>query len=385
MNATAPTYRTTLWAIIAMMVILAAVGILKRQHHRAELKREALHDAVMQVTVLTPLLEPTKHDLVLPGTVIGWRDAAIRARSNGYIRSWNKDIGDSVQSGDILATVTSPEIDAQTEQARADLATSQANLQLAKITAERWQHLVLTHTVSQQDLEDKQGDLKAKIALVASARARLQNLMALQSFEVIRAPFAGVVSARNIDIGDLVSSSSTQELFHLVDNQQLRVMVQVPQEQQQSVQPGMPIDLMVAEHPGQKFTATLLKVSGGLDPVSRTRTVELHIDNTGQLLQPGDYATVDFHAVSGRSWVIPITALIFRGDGLQLASVTPALKVHLQTVFPGRDFGKQMEIHSDWVQGQNIIDNPSDSISEGQAVQIIGHRSLSTNDEGKSP
>ncbi|NNM53044.1 MAG: efflux RND transporter periplasmic adaptor subunit [Pseudomonadales bacterium] len=385
MNTTVPTHRRTLWVIVAIMVILASAGIMKRQHHRAELQREATNDAIMQVTVLTPLLASTEHDLILPGTVMGWRDAAIRARSNGYIRSWVKDIGDTVRSGDILATVTSPEIDAQTEQARADLATAQANLQLARITAERWQHLVKTRTVSQQDLEDKEGDLKAKITTVASARAHLQNLMALKGFELIRAPFTGVVSARTIDIGDLVSASSAQELFHLVDNQQLRIMVQVPQEQQHGIQAGIPIDLSVAEHPGHKFPATLLKLSGGLDPASRTRTVELRVDNADHLIQPGDYATVDFHATSGQSWVIPITALIFRGAGLQLATITPQQKVHLQTVIPGRDFGKSMEIHSDWVQNRSIIDNPSDSISEGQTVKIVGRRTLSLNDGDKSP
>ncbi|MHB1676714.1 MAG: efflux RND transporter periplasmic adaptor subunit [Sulfuriferula sp.] len=365
-------------AIILVMAILAGVGIFNRQHHLQKLTREAHATSVQRVIVFAPIIESTTSLLALPANVLAFKDTALYARSPGYLKRWYADIGTTVKQNELIAQIETPELDAQVRQAQSDLTSAQANYDLAHTTAVRWQALIMTKTVSVQDLENKLGDAAAKKALLEAARAHLQQLAALQAFEQIRAPFAGTVSVRNVDIGDLVTAGSTgRELFHLVDKRQLRIYVQVPQAQAADIMLGAHADITVPEHPGQHFSAAVIKIAGALDTQTRTVLVELLFANPDGLINPGDFANVNFKMPTPRSDLrIPVTALIFRGDGLQVARVDKNHHVRLTTVVPGRDFGKSMEILSGINEHATIIDNPPDSIVEGEPVEIASVRKL---------
>ena len=375
--------RWTFVVILLVMAVLAAIGIISRKHHLHALQQVAYATAVQRVIVFTPLSESATAILALPADVQAFKDTAIYARSPGYLRRWYADIGTQVKPGDLIALIETPELDAQVRQANSDLATAQANYELAQTTALRWQNLVKTRTVSRQDLDNKVGDAAAKKALLNAAHAHLQQLAALQNFEQIRAPFAGTVSARNVDIGDLVNAGTTgRELFHLVEKQQLRIYVQVPQAQAADVKVGMNAELSVPEHPGRHFSARVIKTAGALDPKTRTVLIELLFTNTDQVLNPGDFASIRFKIPnSASSLLIPVTALVFRGDGLQVAAVDANHHVQLITVVPGRDFGKRMEILSGVTTHTTLIDNPPDSIIDGEPVAIASVRQLKAEDQ----
>ncbi len=365
-------------AIILIMAIVAGIGIYHRRQHLDTLKKEARATSVQKVIGFHPLIEAATSPLVLPANVIAFKDASLYARSPGYLKRWFVDIGTKVKQNELIAQIETPELDAQVRQAQSDLTTAQANYDLAQTTAVRWQALIKTRTVSVQDLENKLGDAAAKKALLEAARAHLQQLTALQAFEQIRAPFAGTVSVRNVDIGDLVSAGNTgRELFHLVDKHALRIYVQVPQAQAPYIQLGTAADMTVPEHPGKHFKAEVIKLAGALDTTTRTVMVELLYDNPDDQVSPGDFAKIRFIMPMPRSDMrIPVTALIFRGDGLQVALIGARHHVHLVTVVPGRDFGKSMEILSGINQHDILIDNPPDSIVDGEPVEIASMRTL---------
>lgn len=370
-----PSLGKNLVLALLVMMLLAGAGILRREHHLEALKRAAKANSLQQVIVFSPLAESRPSLLELPGEIQGYRDTALYARSSGYLKAWYVDIGTEVKKGDVIARIATPELDAQAQQASSDLAAARANYELAKSTAERWQNLVKTRTVSEQDLENKLGDAAAKKAILDSAGARLRQLLALQSFEQVRAPFSGTVSARNIDVGDLVDAApSGRELFHMVDNRKLRIYVRVPQAQINEIRVGMRAQMSVPEYPGRRFEADVIKNAGALDPKSRTALVELLFDNSSGALKPGDYADISFRAKAAERMLIPITALIFRGNGLQVAVVDGNRRVHLAKVVPGRDFGKRMEILSGLDVHSTVIDNPPDSIMEGQQIAIASIR-----------
>ena len=363
-------------AALLVMLPLAGVGILSRANHLESLKRDARENSIQQVIVFSPLAEIGASAIELPGDVRGFRDAALYARSAGYVEKWYADIGTDVKRGDLIAKIASPELDAQVIQAKADLASAKAASDLAEKTAQRWKGLVKTRTVSEQDLENKVSDADVRKAAADSAAARLGQLQALQAFEEIRAPFSGRITARNVDIGDLVQAApSGRELFHLADSGRLRIFVQVPQALSDQIRPGMAARLDVPEHPGKRFQAEVIGNAGALDPGSRTAVVELLFDNAAGALKPGDMANVGFMAKASGT-VIPITALIFRGEGLQVATIDEAKRVHLVKVVPGRDFGKTMEILSGIDARSRVIDNPPDSVMEGQQVAIASVRKL---------
>lgn len=370
-------------AVILIMAIVAGIGIYHRRQHLDTLKNEAHATAVQKVIGFHPLIESATSPLALPANVVAFKDAALYARSPGYLKRWYADIGTRVKQNELIAQIETPELDAQVRQAQSDLTTAQANYDLAQTTAARWQALIKTRTVSVQDLENKLSDATAKKALLAAARAHLQQLTALQSFEQIRAPFAGTVSVRNVDIGDLVTAGTGgRELFHLVDKHALRIYVQVPQAQAPYIVLGAHADMTVPEHPGKHFTADVIKIAGAVNTVTRTTMVELLYDNPGDLVSPGDFASISFIMPMPRSDMrIPVTALIFRGSGLQVALVGAQHHVHLVTVVPGRDFGKSMEILSGINAHDTLIDNPPDSIVDGEAVQIASMRTLKAGKE----
>ena len=359
-------------AVAAIALTLATVGVAARLVNRAELRDRAESASIPTVAVVAVKLAPPTQDLVLPGTVEAWADAPIYVRTNGYLKKWSYDIGASVKTGDVLAEIDTPEIDQQTRQAEADLAQAQANLQLAQSTADRYRDLFKQHYVSKQDLDDRISNLAAKRALVDSAKANLGRLKRTQGFQMVAAPFDGTVTARKTDVGQLVSNGGAgTELFHISDTHKLRVYVQVPQAYAPSAQPGLDADLRFAEHPDHPYPAKIVRTSNAIDPSTRTLLTELEVDNAKGELLPGAYAEVHLKLPGPTDTLrIPANTLIFRAEGMQVASVTADSKVQLKPVTLGRDFGTEVEVLAGVARDERVIVNPPDSIAADTLVRI---------------
>jgi len=357
-------------AVIA--VALALWGISTRAKALSVVTQETRELAVPTVSVITPERGATQQDIVLPGTMQAFTDAPIYARTNGYVRKWYVDLGGRVRAGQLLAEVDTPEIDQQLEQARADLATAEANTRLAQSTAERYRDLIKTDSVSKQDLDNANGSLEAKATAVASARANVRRLEQLHAFGRITAPFDGVVTARNIDVGALIDSgSNAKELFHVAAVHRLRVFVNVPEVYSRAAQPGMKADLTLTEFPGRAFTGTLARTAQSIDVASRTLLTEIDVENRGGELLPGSYAEVHLKLPSGAStFKLPVNAVIFGTEGVRVARVDKAGRVTLQPVTLGRDYGNSVEVISGLNGGEQIIVNAPDSIENGQTVRV---------------
>lgn len=356
--------------ITATALTLATVGVAARLMNRAELRDRAENASIPTVSVVAVKLAPPTQDLVLPGTVEAWSDAPLYARTNGYLKKWNFDIGASVKEGDVLAEIDTPEVDQQTRQAEADLAQAQANEQLAKSTADRYQDLFKQHYVSKQDLDDRISNLAAKRAALDAAHANLGRLKRTQGFQKILAPFDGTVTARHTDVGQLVTNGSN-ELFHMADTHKLRVYVQVPQSYAPSAQPGLDADLRFAEHPDHPYPAKIVRNANALEPSTRTLLTELEVDNSKSELFPGAYAEVHLKLPGPTDTLrIPANTLIFRAEGMQVASVTPDSKVQLKSVTLGRDFGTEVEVLGGVSRDEKLIVNPPDSITGDTLVRV---------------
>lgn len=361
-------------AVSAVVILLAAWGIFTRMRAQEALAREARQESAIPVVVAKPASGPGSEDLILPGTLQAYTDTPIYARTNGYLKRWLVDIGTSVRAGQLLAEIDTPELDQQVVQAEADLKTAEANNDLAQLTAKRWVALLATKTVSQQDRDNKVGDAAAKEAILASARANLHRLRELESFKRIVAPFDGVITVRNIDVGDLIDagtgSGKARELFHMAAIRRLRVYVQVPESYAQDMQVGGKSVFEVREHPGRNFEARLVSTANAIDPLTHTLLVQLESDNASGALLPGGYAEVHFRLRAHPGTLrISANTLLFRPEGMQVAVVGSDNKVVLQTVTMGRDFGKEVEILAGLNPDQNIVLNPSDSLISGQAVK----------------
>jgi len=280
-----------------------------------------------------------------------------------------------VKAGQLLAEIETPEIDQQLDQARADLNTAKANYQLSQITAERYEGLAETDSVSKQDVDNAKGDFAAKKAMVASADSNVRRLEELQSFEKVYAPFDGVITARNTDIGHLINSgagSPATELFHIAAIQTLRVYINVPQEYSQSAKVGLKADLDLQEFPGRRFQGTLVRTADAIDVASRTLLVEVDVDNRNGELLPGAYAQVHLKVPSTvRSLVLPVSALIFRSQGLQVGVVDNSNHAALKKVVLGRDMGNAVEVVSGLSPDDLVITNPPDSLIAGEEVRIV--------------
>lgn len=363
-------------AIIALLIVAGVViaGIVPREKAKAALKVETDDLAVPTVAAIHPKMGAPQTEIVLPGNVQAFIDSPIYARTNGYLKKWYADIGTHVSRGQLLAEIETPEVDQQLDQARADLNTAQANARLAEITATRYQDLAKTEAVSKQDVDNAVGDFAAKKAMVESAQSNVKRLEQLQSFEKIYAPFDGVITARNTDIGHLINSGAggpATELFHIAETHSLRVFINVPQEYSGATDPGMTADLTMEQFPGKHFKGRLVRTANAIDPTSRTLLIEVDVDNpTGEIL-PGAYAQVHLKVPSGTPAVIlPVSAMLFRSEGLQVATVENGDQVQLRSVTVGRDFGNEIEVlagikSSDWV-----IMNPSDSLVSGEKVHL---------------
>jgi RND family efflux transporter MFP subunit len=366
----------TAGAIIVVVAGVIFAGVIPRLKARSEVRRQTTDLAVPTVSVVRPQHAASAQEIMLPGNIQPFTNAPIYARTNGYLKHWYFDIGAHVKAGQLLAEIESPEVDQQLQQARADLATAQANLDLAVITANRYEDLLKTDAVAKQDVDNAEGNRKAKKAMVDSAQYNVNRLEELQSFEKIYSPFDGVVTARNTDIGDLIDSGATggiaKALFQMASIQKLRVYVNVPQAFSQAATPGLTADLTFAEFPGKRFQGKLVRNANAIDTASRTLLTEIDLDNpTGKLLT-GAYTEVHLKLPSTAvTYLLPVTALIFRNDGLQVATVKDGTRAELTPVTLGRDFGTQVEVVSGLSDGDSVIISPPDSLVSGETVRIV--------------
>jgi len=366
--------RGPLIAVVALVLIAAATaawGIAARARAMTDLTRETREMAVTTVAVTTPSRGAGAEDVSLPGSVQPYTDAAIFARTTGYLKKRNADIGSRVKAGQVLAEIDTPEIDQQLLQARADLASAQANAKLAKTTADRYQDLIKTDSVSRQDLDNATGNYEAKQAAVASAGANVKRLEELQKFKTIYAPFDGVITARNTDIGALIGGgANAKELFHIASMDRLRIFVNVPQLYARAARQNTTADIEIQELPGRTFPGRLARTAQAIDPNSRTLLVEIDLDNQRGDILPGSFAQVHLKLpTSATTFRLPVNALIFRSEGLRVAVVKND-RVSLVPVTLGRDFGSSVEVLSGLTGGESVVVNPPDSISDGQTVNV---------------
>jgi RND family efflux transporter MFP subunit len=369
--------------IVVLVLIGLAIGLVPRYYARRALATEVKSDAVPVVSVVSPSVSKPDFTTPLPAEVQPFVQASIHARASGYLKNWYVDIGDTVTNGQLMAEIETPELDQQILQAQADLDQAKAALDLSKITAARWVELLKTASVSEQETAEKTSDLALKKAAVESADANLQRLKQLKIFDSVTAPFDGTVTLRNTDIGQLITANSGPELFRVAQVNPLRVYVQVPQPLIHAIKPGQTAELSFQEMPGQEFQAKVTRTAGAVDPSSRTLQVELQADNSHGEILPGSYAQARFSDNTNSAPVLVLSdnALIFRAQGMQIAVVGSDNHVQLRSVRLGRDFGNTLEVLSGLNAGDRVIDNPPDSIADGDLVEIA--QPTETNSQAK--
>jgi RND family efflux transporter MFP subunit len=367
------------WALVLIFVglgvavLLAVLGILPRLHARTTLQDQTNLLAPPDVLTAKPTTGKTDEEVILPGALQAYIDSPVYARTSGYLRKWYVDIGARVHKGQLLAVIESPEVDQQLLQARADLATAQANAGNAAVQSARYQDLLKGDAVSRQDTDNFVTQQAATTTQVKSAQANVQRLEQLVGFEQLTAPFDGVITARDIDQGQLIDAGAGREIFHLSQISTLRVYVAVPQIDSPAARPGVHADLTLAEYPGQHFDGKIVRTTRAIDSTTRTLLVEIDVNNRKGTLMPGAYAEVHMKLNAERRpmMIIPVSTMLFRTEGLRVAIVGPHNKVRLAPVVVGKDDGSEVEI----VQGLNpqdeVIQNPPDSIIEGEIVHPV--------------
>jgi len=357
---------------IAAVIVVS--GLVTRLQAGRDVSKWTAAQAIQTVSVVQPEYSSSAKSLTLPGTLDAFYDAPIYARVPGYLQIWYKDIGAKVRKGDVLGIIDTPELDQQIEQAKAQLVNAQAAEQLAKSTADRWTSLLKLDAVSKQEEEDKTADLAVKQADVTAAQANLERLQALKGFARITAPFDGVVTSRSVDIGALINAGAGSDgtpLFTVQDVHQMRVYVDVPQNYSAEIRPGLTASLTVPEYPGRVFSATLDSTSRAINGKSNALLVELLANNTDGALKPGEYARVTLHPPSeGGRLEVPASALVFRQQGLQVATVLSDNRVLMKPVTIAVDLGTKVEIDTGLNPADRVIDNPPDSVSTGDVVRI---------------
>jgi len=361
--------------VVIVVGSLLASGIWSRVRARTTLKAETAQVALTAVSVVSPKQTAPAQEIILPGNVQPFITSPIYARTNGYLKKWYFDIGAHIKQGQLLALIESPEVDQQLQQARSNLLTAQANLDLAAITKTRYQGLLKTNAVSQQDADNAVGTYNANKAIVEADKAAVEQYSALVSFERVYAPFDGVITARNTDIGDLINSGSNAnaktDLFHMAQPGKLRVYVNVPEEYSQGIKVGMTAGLNLAEFPGRIFQGKLVRTAEAINMTTRTLLIEIDVDNPTGTLLTGSYAEVHLAVPTQVSTLLlPVNTLLFRSEGLRVGIVKDG-KVVLSAVTPGHDFGNQIEIVSGLKPDDQVIVNPPDSLVHGQQVQIV--------------
>jgi len=369
------------WMTMVIVLLLVAVvltyGIVTRIRAKAALSTDTAKLAVPSVAVVAPKQSTPAQEIILPGNVQPFIASPIYAQTTGYLKKWYFDIGAHVKKGQLLAVVDSPAVDQQYAQARSNLSTAEANLRLAEITKNRYLGLLKTHAVAQQDADNAVGTYNANKAIVNANQANVQQFQVLKNFEKVYAPFDGVITARNTDIGDLISSGNTganntkTDLFHISQPGKLRVYVNVPEEYSRGVKPGMTAQLALAEFPGRQFQGVLVRTAEAINMTTRTLLVEISVDNPSNTLLSGSYAEVHLKVSdTNPSFVIPVNTLIFRAQGLHVGLVKDG-KAVVTPVTAGRDFGNTIEIVTGLKADDEVIVNPPDSLVTGQAVHTV--------------
>jgi len=375
----------TLAVVIALVAVFVAVaGILERKRTNAALEKYTNSTFAPAVAVVEPKLESSASEIVLPGNIQAYALAPIYARTTGYVKAWYHDIGSRVRKGDLLALIETPELDQQLAQAKADLASAQSNAELAKVTANRYLGLLKQNAVSEQDTDNAKAQLQARNAEVNSAEANVKRLSELVSFERVVSPFDGVVTARNLDVGQLVSSAGStstpgtgtvigsKPMFEISAVQKLRVYVTVPQVYAPDAKAGVIATLTLPQYPGKPFKGKLVRTSDAVDPATRTLLAEIEVENRSGELLPGSYTQVHLSVSSkAPALVIPVSAAILEPDGLHVAVVDSNQRAHMVRVVPGRDTGATIQILAGLQPGQKIIANPPDSLTDGEQVRVV--------------
>lgn len=365
------------WIALGLLAIVLAFvvyrGVTSRAKANTQLVQDTHQNAIATVFVTYPKASATLQEIVLPGNTQAFTDTPIYARTNGYLRRWYYDIGARVKAGQLLAEIETPEVDQQLRQAEADLATAQANYSLAQSTAARWQFLMKSDSVSKQETDEKLGDLNAKKAIVDSASSNVRRLQEMQGFQKVYAPFSGVITARNVDIGALINAGSTtpgRELFHLASVNTLRIYVNVPEVYARAAQPGSDAVLTLDEYPGRQFHGKLVRNANAINSSTHTLLVEVDVANPKGELLPGAYVSVHLKLPDQvRSVSIPSNAVLFRQEGLRAAVVRNG-KTELVPIKIGRDFGHSLEVVSGLTASDPVILNPPDSIISGTPVNM---------------
>ena len=398
------TFRTVVLLILAIVIVAGVVvwGINARVRTAAAVKETTRELAIPAVSVVHPKPGAIKNEVVLPGNIQAFTDAPIYARSSGYLKQWSVDIGGKVKAGQVLAIIEAPELDQQVRQAKATIQQTQASLdqaianqqqgkaneEIARVTAQRWQNLVNKGAVSRQENDQYQAQYQAQVANlnalqqaiaaarsnIAVAEANLARLQEMQNYETVKAPFDGIITARNVDVGALINAGNggvAQELFHMASTAKLRVYVNVPQADSRAAVPGLKSYLTLAEFPGRKFPGELVRTSGAIDQATRTLLTEVDVDNASGELRPGAYAEVHLMIPEGsRSLILPVSCLMFRSEGLRVGVVRDG-KAVLVPVILGKDYGNEVEIVSGIDENDAVISNPPDSLASGATVQVV--------------
>jgi RND family efflux transporter MFP subunit len=366
----------TVVILLVVVAVLVITGIIPRLRANRALAAETSRLAAPTVLVVQPKAGAPSQEIVLPGNIEAFVDSPIFARTNGYLKHWYFDIGSHVRQGQLLADIESPEIDHELSQAKADLGTAQANAHLSEITANRFSDLIKQDAVSQQDTDNAVSDLAARNTAVKSAQANVDRLTQLVAFEKVFAPFDGVVTARNTDIGQLIDSGASggqaRALFQMAAVNRLRVFINVPQIYSQASTPGLMADLTFAEFPGRTFPGKLVRTSRAIDPVSRTLNVEVDVDNSNGVLFPGAYTEVHLKLKDGirSTLIVPVSALLFRREGLRVAVAKSDNTSQLLPITLGRDFGDSVEVVTGLTGQERVITNPPDSIIDGEKLDV---------------
>ena len=365
--------RRTRIAVLIVLVLLAigaARTVFVRIANARALEASSTELAKQYVKTALPQTAAAGQTLALPGTLQGFVQSPISARASGYLKRWTKDIGSQVQKGDLLAEIETPEIDQQLSQAIAARQQAASSLELAKSTVARWENLRKKDVVSQQDLDERRSGLAQATANVAAADANVQRLRQTEGFKRVVAPFAGVITRRNVDVGDLIDAGGSRPLFLLAQADPLRVYINVPQAYAQLVKAGQPVVVTQAELRGQSFKGEVARTSGAIDTATRMMQVEVALPNREGLLLPGAYVQVSLPLAASRALSVPANALLFRAEGTRVATVDAEGRVRLRTINVGRNYGETVEVLDGITANDRLILNPSDSLAEGDVVAV---------------
>jgi RND family efflux transporter MFP subunit len=375
--------------LVVAMSGLFAVGLWPKWNALKVAQAEAGKDDLPAVMYVPVKRGSQKADIVLPVSLYALQETTIYARTNGYLKRWQVDIGDQVKAGQILAEIEAPEVDREFDQAHASRAQVKAHLELARVTSERYAALLKEDAVSPQEVDEKRGVHEARKADYAAAEANLRRLEQMKSFQRVTAPFSGTIIARNVDVGSLIqagSASSSGWLFKLAQTETIRAHAAVPQSSMRMIKPGMTVDLVVPELGERVFPAKVMRSAGAFDSATRTMVVEMHVPNRGGPLLPGMYAQARINLVNAEpNLQIPINALMVGGEGTRVAVVDTSGVIHIKPVKVGRDFGKEVEILAGLTDNERVINNPRDSLVEGSKVRATEMQAHSDKKDAPKP